>query len=105
MPTCIAQRSRVVGRQRWHVQGYSLFVGISLCSVYHVSLVQACHVWLCRWCSLRADAVVLQARAVQDGLTFVAPYDDPHTIAGQGTIGDEILRQVRTLTLLRCSVL
>jgi hypothetical protein len=31
---------------------------------------------------------------VRDGLTFVAPYDDPHTIAGQGTIGDEILRQV-----------
>jgi hypothetical protein len=26
---------------------------------------------------------------------FVAPYDDPYTIAGQGTIGDEILRQVR----------
>jgi threonine dehydratase len=33
-------------------------------------------------------------RAVAEGLTFVAPYDDPHTIAGQGTIGDEILRQV-----------
>lgn len=31
---------------------------------------------------------------MRDGLTFVAPYDDPHTIAGQGTIGDEILRQV-----------
>ena len=25
---------------------------------------------------------------------FVAPYDDPYTIAGQGTIGTEILRQV-----------
>lgn len=36
----------------------------------------------------------LQERAVRDGLTFVAPYDDPYTIAGQGTIGDEILRQV-----------
>jgi threonine dehydratase len=24
----------------------------------------------------------------------VAPYDDPYTIAGQGTIGDEILRQI-----------
>lgn len=24
---------------------------------------------------------------------FVAPYDDPYTIAGQGTIGTEILRQ------------
>ena len=28
---------------------------------------------------------------------FVAPYDDPYTIAGQGTIGTEILRQVQNL--------
>ena len=27
------------------------------------------------------------------GLTFVHPFDDPHVIAGQGTIGMEILRQ------------
>ena len=33
-------------------------------------------------------------RAVTEGLTFVAPYDDPYTVAGQGSIGDEILRQV-----------
>ena len=25
---------------------------------------------------------------------FIAPYDDPYTIAGQGTVGQEILRQV-----------
>ena len=30
---------------------------------------------------------------------FVAPYDDPFTIAGQGTIGTEILRQLTTLQL------
>jgi len=35
-----------------------------------------------------------QGRSVAEGLTFVAPYDDPYTIAGQGTIGDEIMRQV-----------
>ncbi|WP_087107969.1 threonine ammonia-lyase, biosynthetic [Parendozoicomonas haliclonae] len=29
----------------------------------------------------------------QEGLTFIHPYDDPDTIAGQGTIGMEILRQ------------
>ena len=29
----------------------------------------------------------------QDNLTFVHPYDDPDVIAGQGTIGMEILRQ------------
>src|SRR5947209_14474200 len=27
------------------------------------------------------------------GLTFVHPYDDPEVIAGQGTVGMEILRQ------------
>ena len=28
-----------------------------------------------------------------EGLTFVHPYDDPDVIAGQGTIGMELLRQ------------
>ena len=39
----------------------------------------------------------VQERALRDGLVFVAPYDDPYTIAGQGTIGTEILRQLSTL--------
>jgi threonine dehydratase len=29
----------------------------------------------------------------EKGLTFIPPFDDPHVIAGQGTIGMEILRQ------------
>jgi threonine dehydratase len=29
----------------------------------------------------------------QQGLTFVHPFDDPDVIAGQGTIGMEMLRQ------------
>ncbi len=33
-------------------------------------------------------------RALSDGLTFIPPYDHPHVISGQGTIGMEILRQV-----------
>lgn len=37
-----------------------------------------------------AHAVELGER---EGLTFVHPYDDPEVIAGQGTIGMEILRQ------------
>ena len=37
-----------------------------------------------------AHALTLQQR---DGLTFVHPFDDPYVIAGQGTIGMEILRQ------------
>jgi threonine dehydratase len=37
-----------------------------------------------------AHALGVQAK---EGLTFVHPYDDPEVIAGQGTIGMEILRQ------------
>ena len=37
-----------------------------------------------------AHALTLQAA---EGLTFVHPFDDPDVIAGQGTIGMEILRQ------------
>lgn len=36
------------------------------------------------------QALALQAK---DGLVFVHPFDDPDVIAGQGTIGMEILRQ------------
>ncbi len=31
--------------------------------------------------------------AAENGMTFIHPFDDPMVIAGQGTIGDEILRQ------------
>ena len=34
-----------------------------------------------------------QAKSKEDGMVFIAPYDDPYTIAGQGTVGAEILRQ------------
>ncbi|MDE1979994.1 MAG: pyridoxal-phosphate dependent enzyme, partial [Betaproteobacteria bacterium] len=40
-----------------------------------------------------AHALTLQD---QQGLTFVHPFDDPDVIAGQGTIGMEILRQAKT---------
>lgn len=32
--------------------------------------------------------------AKRDGLTFIPPYDNPYVVAGQGTIGMEICRQV-----------
>ena len=34
-----------------------------------------------------------QAKSQSEGMVFIAPYDDPYTIAGQGTVGAEILRQ------------
>ncbi|ADV68731.1 threonine ammonia-lyase, biosynthetic [Deinococcus maricopensis] len=42
-----------------------------------------------------AYAYTLQA---ERGLTFVHPYDDPDVIAGQGTVGLELLRQVQADT-------
>jgi threonine dehydratase len=42
-----------------------------------------------------AANVEAQRLTAERGLTFIAPYDDPDVIAGQGTIGVEILRQHR----------
>ncbi|ASP40832.1 threonine ammonia-lyase, biosynthetic [Bacterioplanes sanyensis] len=36
-----------------------------------------------------------QKLVAEKGMTYIHPYDDPETIAGQGTIGMEILRQMR----------
>jgi hypothetical protein len=56
--------------------------------------------------------LAVQARAAAEGFVFIAPYDDPYTIAGQGTVGNEILRWVPSprpgcepalLTALPCS--
>ncbi|HRE13955.1 MAG TPA: threonine ammonia-lyase, biosynthetic, partial [Usitatibacteraceae bacterium] len=43
--------------------------------------------------SYHEAALHAKALARKEGLTFVHPYDDPLVIAGQGTIGMEILRQ------------
>ena len=34
---------------------------------------------------------------MREGLAFIAPYDDPYVVAGQGTIGAEILRQLSSV--------
>ena len=44
-----------------------------------------------------ADAHARQLRKRQ-GLTFVHPFDDKHVIAGQGTIGLEIMEALPTST-------
>lgn len=45
----------------------------------------------------RAHALAL---AESQGLTFVHPYDDPDIVAGQGTVGLEMLRQQPGLEML-----
>ncbi len=41
-----------------------------------------------------------EAEAANKGLTFLHPYDDPHVIAGQGTIAEEMLADTPTLDTL-----
>ena len=38
--------------------------------------------------------------AARDGFTFIHPFDDPVVVAGQGTVGEEILRQVPDLAMV-----
>jgi threonine dehydratase len=46
-----------------------------------------------------ADCIgAARERAASDGLAFVHPYDDPAVIAGQGTIGLELLEEVPDLS-------
>jgi threonine dehydratase len=43
--------------------------------------------------SVDAAATVALAMAERDDLAFIHPYDDPHIIAGQGTIGLELIEE------------
>jgi threonine dehydratase len=45
-----------------------------------------------------------RSRAARDGLTYVHGFDDPAIIAGQGTIGLELLRQVPDLDAIVCPI-
>ncbi len=45
-------------------------------------------------------AAAAHASAAQTGATYVHPFDDPRTIAGQGTVGAEITRQTDRLDVL-----
>jgi threonine dehydratase len=47
--------------------------------------------------SLEDCFVAATARAQEDGLAFVHPFDDPDVVAGQGTIGLELLEDVDDL--------
>ncbi len=57
-----------------------------------------CSARQCEELSLCLQAVCCgrQEVARREGKVFVAPYDDPYTIAGQGTIGKEIMEQLTT---------
>jgi len=44
-----------------------------------------------------AAEVAARAAAVESGRTYIAPYNDPYVVAGQGTIGVELMRQLPDL--------
>ena len=44
-----------------------------------------------------AAEVAARAAATQSGRTYVSPYNDPYVVAGQGTIGVELMRQAPDL--------
>lgn len=50
--------------------------------------------------TLDASAKAARQIAEEDGLTFVHPYDDPDVIAGQGTIGLEIMEDMPDVDIL-----
>jgi threonine dehydratase len=50
--------------------------------------------------SLEEARAHARERAAQEGLTFVHPYDDPAIVAGQGTVGLEMLRAQPELEVL-----
>jgi len=77
------------------------------CVVYMSELVPAVKVDAIR--KLGAEVVITgrsqddaeheaMARIEKDGLSYVHPFDDPHVIAGQGTIGIEILEDMPDAT-------
>jgi threonine dehydratase len=49
----------------------------------------------------RAEA---DRRAAEEGLSYIHGFDDPDIIAGQGTLGLEVLQQVRDLDAIVCPV-
>ena len=44
-----------------------------------------------------AAEVAARSAAIESGRTYVSPYNDPYVVAGQGTIGVELLRQLPDL--------
>ena len=44
------------------------------------------------------------ARAERDGLTYIHPFSDPAVIAGQGTVGNELLKQSPHIDILLAAV-
>ena len=60
---------------------------IEACRAYGATVDEVGH-------SLTEATAAARSRAGEDGMTFCSPYDDPAVVAGQGTLGLEILEDV-----------
>ena len=47
-----------------------------------------------------ATQAYAKKRSEEEGLTYIPPFDDPYVIAGQGTVGVEVLRQLPTAEIV-----
>ncbi len=54
--------------------------------------------------SLNEAVAAAQQRAGDTGMVFCHPYDDPAVVAGQGTMGLELLEEISDIDTLRCVV-
>jgi len=51
-----------------------------------------------------AAELAARAAALESGRTYISPYNDPYVVAGQGTIGVELLRQAADLEAIFIAV-
>ncbi len=90
-----------------HAQGVALSASYLKCKAVIVMPVTTPPMKVAAVSSLNAEIILhgetydeayLEAKWIsnEDGLVFIHPFDDPEVIAGQGTIGIEILRQIES---------
>ena len=89
-----------------HAQGVALSASFLNCKAVIVMPITTPPVKIQAVRSLKAEVILhgetydeayLEAKSIskQHGMVFIHPFDDPEVIAGQGTIGLEILRQIQ----------
>ena len=68
-------------------------------------LIQDCGARICHSGSNPLEAeIAARAAATASGKTYISPYNDPYVIAGQGTIGLEVLQQVDSIDAIYVAV-
>ena len=101
------ERGVIASSAGTHAQGVALSASYLKCKAVIVMPVTTPPMKVAAVSSLNAEIILhgetydeayLEAKRIsnEDGLVFIHPFDDPEVIAGQGTIGIEILRQIES---------